>query len=291
VTQAASFPLRGASAAFDCMADTYDATFTQSFTGIAQRNVVWRAVEKTFRSGDRVLELNCGTGEDALFLAKRGISVLACDASSRMIAVAEQRKALEAPGSSVQFRELRNEDIDTLSPFAHFDGVLSNFSGLNCVQDLSQVARKLGELLTRGAVAFICLSTRVCLWEMAWYASRGNFKKAFRRLPGSTVARLNEIAVPVWYPTIAAVRRSFSPCFRLRSIRAVGLFVPPSYLESWIRRHKSVLTRLEAMDAVFATWPLIRGMGDHVLLEFEKTPDLRHRSKRLPLQPTWLPAR
>lgn len=276
MSQAAPFPLRGASAAFDCMADTYDAAFTQSLIGRAQRNAVWRALENTFRPGDRVLELNCGTGEDALFLAKRGVSVLACDGSTRMIAVAQQRKALEAPDSSLQFRVSRNEDIDALTSVNHFDGVLSNFSGLNCVQDLPAVARKLTELVKPGAAALVCLSSRVCLWEMTWYAGRGNFKKAFRRLPGATVARLNEITVPVWYPTIAAARRSFSPHFGLRSIRAVGLFVPPSYLESWARRHQSVLRRLEAMDAVFAAWPIVCGMGDHVLLEFEKTAERRH---------------
>ncbi len=94
------------------MADTYDATFTESSIGRAQRNVVWSALKRAFRPGDRVLELNCGTGEDALFLAKLGVSVLACDASARMIEVAERRKSLEAPDSSLEFRVLRNEDVD-----------------------------------------------------------------------------------------------------------------------------------------------------------------------------------
>ncbi len=261
------------------MADTYDLTFTKSLIGRAQRNVVWRALEKEFRPGDRVLELNCGTGEDALFLGNRGISVLACDASPRMIAVARQRKAIEAPSSSVDFCELRNEDIDTLPSVVRFDGVLSNFSGLNCVQDLSPIARKLSELLNPGAVALICLSTRVCLWEMAWFGVRGNFKKAFRRIPGATVARLNEITVPVWYPTIAGACRSFSPHFRLRSVQAVGLFVPPSYVEPWIHQRKSVLASLEAIDRVCGTWPVFRGLGDHVLLGFEKTPGVTQSVK------------
>ena len=125
------------------MADTYDATFTESVIGRAQRNVVWRALQRTFRPGDRVLELNCGTGEDALFLAKRGVSVVACDASARMIEIAERRKSLEAPDASLEFHVLRNEDVDTLTPADPFDGVVSNFSGLNCVEDLSRVVRKL----------------------------------------------------------------------------------------------------------------------------------------------------
>ena len=279
--RAASFSQGDASAAFDGMADAYDATFTDSLIGRSQRNVVWHALENTFRIGDCVLELNCGTGEDAFFLAKRGVSVLACDASARMISVAQHRKTREAPNSSLQFRVLKNEDIDTLTAVDRFDGVLSNFSGLNCVQHLPAVARTLADLVKPGGAAVLCLSTRVCLWEIAWYGLRGNLKKAFRRLPGATVATLNGIPVPVWYPTIASVRRAFSPSFRLRSIRAVGLFVPPSYAEPWIERHQQALKSFEALDRVFGTWPGFRGVGDHVLLQFERTSELRHRSKTL----------
>jgi 2-polyprenyl-3-methyl-5-hydroxy-6-metoxy-1,4-benzoquinol methylase len=263
--------VHAASAAFDGMAQNYDATFTESMIGRAQRNVVWDVLQKAFREGDRVLELNCGTGEDALFLTNRGVSVLGCDASARMIEVAERRKSVEAPGSSLEFRVLRNEDVGTLRPATRFDGVVSNFSGLNCVADPSQVARKLTHLVKPGATMLICISTRICLWEIAWYAVRGNFKKAFRRFRGAMLAHLGEIAVPVWYPTVSAMRRSFAPWFRLRSFRAVGLFVPPSYVEPWVRKHKSVLARLETMDRIFAAWPVLRGMGDHVLLEFERT--------------------
>jgi ubiquinone/menaquinone biosynthesis C-methylase UbiE len=269
--QVSSLGAHGASAAFDRMADTYDATFTESLIGRAQRNVVWNALERTFGPGDHVLELNCGTGEDALFLAKRGVSVLGCDASPRMIEIAERRRCQEAPNSSLEFRVLRNENADSLTPATLFDGVLSNFSGLNCVEDSSHVVRKLTHLVKPGATALICISTRVCLWEISWYAARGNFQKAFRRLRGTTIARLGEIAVPVWYPTISEIRRSFSPWFRLRSLQAVGLFVPPSYVEPWARRHKSILAWLEAIDRIPSTWPILRVIGDHVLLEFETT--------------------
>ena len=268
---ASSLATHEAPAAFDRVAETYDATFTESLIGRAQRNVVWNALRRAFHPGDFVLELNCGTGEDALFLAKLGVSVIACDASRRMIEVAEHRKSLKAPHSSIEFRVLRNEEVDTLTPATHFDGVVSNFSGLNCAEDPSLIVRKLTHLVKPGATALICISTRVCVWEIAWYAARGNFKKAFRRLRGKTLAQLGDITVPVWYPTVSAMRRSFAPWFRLRSFRAVGLFVPPSYVEPWARKHQSVLACLDAIDRIFAAWPILRGIGDHVLLEFERT--------------------
>lgn len=266
----ATFEAQGAVAAFDRMASSYDAVFTESAVGRAQRNVVWDVLRRTFRAGDRVLELNCGTGEDALFLADRGISVLACDASASMIEVARQRAARARPSASLQFRVLRNEDLQLLQGARFFDGALSNFSGLNCVTDLQQVAINLGNLVRPGGRALLCLSTRICLWEIAWHGARGTFSKAFRRVGGKTIARLDGVRVPVWYPRISQVRKAFSPWFRLRSIRAVGLFVPPSYVEKWARVHRRILSALAAMDCVCATWPLLRAAGDHVLLEFER---------------------
>jgi ubiquinone/menaquinone biosynthesis C-methylase UbiE len=257
--------------AFDRMADTYDSSFTDSLIGRAQRNVVWNSLSKTFRAGNRVLELNCGTGEDAVFLAKHGVSVLACDASPNMIAVAQRRKAVEANDASLDFQVLRNEELGKISPTEAFDGVFSNFSGLNCVEDTSRVARQLAHLVKPGGKALFCLSTRVCLWEMAWYSVHGKFKKAFRRVRGTTLARLNDLSIPVWYPTVSEIRRSFAPFFQLNSIQAVGLFVPPSYVEPWAQRHQSIFHTLEAMDRGFSSFPLLRSLGDHVLLEFGTT--------------------
>ena len=79
-----------AGAAFDRIAEDYDQRFTDTLIGRAQRDAVWRVLAQTWKKDDRVLELNCGTGEDAIFLAGNGISVLACDASRQMIAKAQQ---------------------------------------------------------------------------------------------------------------------------------------------------------------------------------------------------------
>jgi ubiquinone/menaquinone biosynthesis C-methylase UbiE len=276
MTRAATFEVavaggNSAAMAFDRMAASYDINFTESVIGRAQRNVVWSVLRRTFRAGDRILELNCGTGEDALFLAGRGVSVVACDASEGMIEIARCRKAELAPEAGIEFQVTRNENLGSLGAGARFDGALSNFSGLNCVADVGAVATELGKLVRAGGAVVICVSTRVCLWEIAWYLARGKFVKAFRRISGETIAHLDGVSVPVWYPTIAEWRRAFSPWFRVRSVRAVGLFIPPSYTESWARKHGGLLRGAEALDRACATWSILRGVGDHVLLELERT--------------------
>jgi len=257
-----------AAAAFDRVASSYDELFTHTAIGRAQRKQVWEKLLAAFPPGSRILELNCGTGEDARFLAKRGRSVVACDASAAMIEVAKQRGPKEGGVANPEYLQVANEDLSALAAQGRFDGVLSNFSGLNCVADLTPVARHLANLIRPGGRALLCLWSPVCVAEVFWYLFHGQMKKAARRFSGKATARLGGVTIPVSYPTVRELRRSFSPWFQLRSRRAIGLFVPPSYAEPWMSKHPKLLARLERLDEICAQWPILRDVGDHMLLEF-----------------------
>jgi ubiquinone/menaquinone biosynthesis C-methylase UbiE len=259
-----------AALAFDQMAAEYDNVFTRSMIGRAQRDVVWSVLKKTFKSGDHILELNCGTGEDAFFLARNSIAVTACDASEQMIGIASSRLRTEALDAPVEFNLLPTERISELQSAAMFDGAFSNFSGLNCVVDLRQTAEDLATLLPPGAPLLVCLSTRFCIWEMVWFLLHGKFRKAFRRCSGHATAKVGEVTVEVYYPTVRKLHKLFSPSFIMRSCVGVGVTVPPSYVETWIRSHPKLLSLLRAIDRVISILPGVRVLGDHMLLHFER---------------------
>jgi ubiquinone/menaquinone biosynthesis C-methylase UbiE len=260
------------SAPFDAIADRYDEIFTTSRIGQAQRAAVWKELDKAFRPGDRVLEIGCGTGVDACFLAKRGVTVVACDSSPQMITVASRRVKENEKHSSVHPRLLAAEDIASLRDTDFFDGVFSNFGVLNCIQDLDLLARNLGMLLKPGATALLCLMGPCCLWEVGWYLAHGNPQKAFRRLRrGEVVGHVTkETSVAVYYPSIRKLVRLFAPEFRLKSLRGVGISVPPSYVESWARRFPRLLRLGMRVDSVLGQSPGVRVLADHVLLKFER---------------------
>ena len=218
-------PFSLAGLAFDRLAADYDEVFTESQIGRAQREAVWRTLANTFHAGDRILELNCGTGEDALFLGRRGVCVLACDASAEMVAVGKRRLLTQAPQVPIEFHELSTERIADLGP-RNFDGVLSNFSGLNCVADLHATAAELSNLVRPGAPLLLCLSARYCLVEIFYFLCRGNPEKAFRRCKGYSAARIGGLELGVHYPTVRQLRAAFSPHFRLVSYSGVGVAVP-----------------------------------------------------------------
>ncbi len=76
---------------FDALAHSYNALWSETARGRDQRTAVWREIDGLFRPGDRVLDLGCGTGDDALHLAGLGVEVFGIDASAQMVEIARSR--------------------------------------------------------------------------------------------------------------------------------------------------------------------------------------------------------
>jgi SAM-dependent methyltransferase len=257
--------------AFDSVAARYDDLFAHANIGGAQREAIREVLIDTFRPGDHILELNCGTGEEAFFLAMYlDVSVFACAGSERTIQAAQHRMQAEAPDLPVQFEVLPAGHLSKLQPGALFDGALSNFSGPNWVEDLNRTARQLANLVPVGAPVLICLSTRFCLSETLWFLLHGEFSKAFRRSSGIARPRVGNLPVKAHYLTLRQVRKLFSPSFIMRSCTGLGVAVPPSYLERIFRRYPRVFWLLRLIDRRISRMPLFQTIGDHMLLHFER---------------------
>jgi SAM-dependent methyltransferase len=258
---------------FDAVADHYDELFTESKIGQAQRASVWTELKKTFVAGDRVLEIGCGTGVDACLLGSYGVRVVACDSSPRMLEVATRRVRRTGNSQFVQPRLLGAEEIIELREERPFDGAFSNFGVLNCVKDLRRLASHLGQVLHPGASVLFCLMGPCCLWEVIWYLAHGNPRKAFRRFHREGVdARLADGAVVhIFYPSVRSMTRAFAPQFRLKSVKGIGISVPPSYLEQLALRFPRTFTLQKRIDPMLGECPGIRSLADHILLRFERT--------------------
>lgn len=265
-------PAHSLPAPFDAVADRYDETFTESIIGRAQRGAIWKELVGAFQSGQRVLEIGCGTGVDACFLAERGISVIACDSSSRMVEITKQRVLENNYEHWIEPRLLPAEGISQLRSQAPFDGAFSNFGALNCVEDLSALAIDLVNLLKPGATALFCFINRVCAWEIVWYSARGNLNKALRRIGrGGVIAQIsNGPPVHVHYPSVRSLARAFEPDFQLQSVEGIGVLVPPSYLEPWASRHLAAISFAEQTDLVLSRVPGVRLFADHILVKFKR---------------------
>src|ERR1700721_3553379 len=172
--------------AFDSLCWKYDDLFLRSRIG-TQRGTVWDVLADTFRPGDAILVLNCSTREEEIFLAMLGVSDVARGPPEGMGHAGRNQRQ---PDASIQLDLPPAEHLTMIRPGALFDGVLSNFSGLNSVSDLNRTARDLASMVAMGAPVIICLSTRFCLSEMLWFLLHGNFRKAFRRSFGTATGKI-----------------------------------------------------------------------------------------------------
>jgi|GEM_PF-44288 len=251
-------------AAFDRLAPRYDALWTNSAAGRLQRETVWREIDALFRPGSRILDLGCGTGEDAMHLARRGMHVYAIDIAPGMVEIARRRIEASGLGERVTCETLAIEDLPRLRSRGPFDGGLANFGVLNCVDDLRAAARNLAELVRPQGFVAICLLSRFCAWEWLWYLLQADTARAFRRVRRGPVE--TSLGFPVFYSGMREVVAAFQPYFKLARVRGVGVFTPPSY----VRAGSGCSSALALLDRVFASWPVLRSAGDHTLTTFRR---------------------
>lgn len=224
--------------------------------------MVWERLDALFPPGARVLELACGTGEDARHLAERGVHVLATDQSEAMLQVARGKCA----GLPVEFA---NFDVRSgrIGELGIFDGIFSNFGGLNSITNYQLLISNLQSLILPNGKLLVVIMGRHCAWEIAWHLLHGDPTTAFRRWRrGGALARVGEATMNVYYPTTAELRRAFAPHFRLTRVRPLGNFLPPSYLEPLTRRWWFPFRSFAWLDW-HLSYPL---WADHTIYEWVK---------------------
>ncbi len=255
---------------FDSMAESYDANFTETHIGRWLRGRVHARLNQHFKAGDHVLELGCGTGEDARHLAAQGVQVTATDSSGSMLATA-RRKNLHTPLATFQHLDLLALPAEGLA--GPYDGVYSNFGVLNCIDNWGGLAAWLAPRIPpRGKVGFGIMSPW-CLWELAWHGAHLHFRRATRRLQKGTHFKLSgALEMPVYYPPPRRIAAEFSPWFRRTHIEGLALFLPTSDSYGVVEKRPRLLWMLTGLESRLAPLPGLAHFADHYWIEFERLP-------------------
>ncbi|AXY75685.1 class I SAM-dependent methyltransferase [Paraflavitalea soli] len=262
-------------AAFDVLAADYDTSFSQSLTGQAQR-LVSRAWLQSFLAGKgrlRILEINCGTGEDAIWLASLGHMVIATDQSAHMIREARAKVAPDTSTGSPAFITCGFETLGSHFNDNKFDLVFSNFAGLNCISpvQLTTLHQQLQQLLTTDGCIAAVIFGKYCWWETCYYLLRADRRNAFRRWTSKPVmARLTDsVAQPVFYYSIRRFMKSM-PLFYLVEKKPIGLFIPPSYMEYSMQKNKRLFGLLVKLEHLIQRVSFCSTLADHTYLLLKK---------------------
>lgn len=259
---------------FDIMAETYDSDFTHTAIGRLQRKQVWesiRPVLNSYQEALKILEINCGTGEDALELSRSGHQVIATDASEAMIEKARQKASLLGE-TAVTFHVCAFDQLKDRFAGEQFDLVISNFGGLNCIdqKQLEKLSTQLFGLLTEHGRLFFVIMGSSCLWEILYYLFKLRPAAAFRRKRNAVSFQSAGGAIPVFYHSPRNLRKIFNPLYRYCSSKPVGLFIPPSYLEKQFQKRQKWLRNLSRLEKKFSRYPALSNLADHYCIIFQK---------------------
>lgn len=257
--------------AFDAAAPDYDRV-TDGALFRLQRAQAHRLLLQWLPARARVLEIGCGTGVDAVFLARHGREAIACDPSPEMRRLAERRVHAAGLVDRVRVLDCGLETLPSLLEAAGVSGVdavVSNFGALNCVQSLAPLARIAASHLRPGGAVVLGLLNERCWWERLYFTVTGRAALAGRRRDG--LVPVGGIAVPTWYHALGDVGRTLGPDLTPTHVRGLGVLVPPPYLEPrWQQLPAPVGAAVAAADRLASRLPGLRTAGDHVIARWEK---------------------
>jgi ubiquinone/menaquinone biosynthesis C-methylase UbiE len=255
---------------FDVAAPQYDTIFTYSNIGKAQRRLVFKYINPIVTPEKKlsILELNCGTGADAIAFANMNHDVIASDISAGMITVA---KAKEYPKNL----EFKVQDINTITKDTFdrkFDLIYSNFGGVNCLskEQLQTFLEKSADLLLPNGKLVLVLMPKNCLWERLYFTLKGDKTKANRRnTTESVVANVDGVGVETWYYNPKDITPIANDFYVTKTVKPIGVTIPPSYLENSFVAKFPILNIFKGLDSILTTSSLAK-YADHFLMIFDK---------------------
>ncbi len=253
--------MASAAAAFDRAAVDYDADFGRNPAGLVFRHVFQERLRALLPRGARVLDVGCGTGEDAVALASAGYTVRGIDVAPGMIACARAKAArLGLAEDRVRFERRSAEEADACDG-GPFDAAYSDFGALNCA-DLERAGRAIAAVLRPGAPFVASLMGP---WPLPAVGKRALTGRGERR--AGSAPRVGGVVLSPWYRSPAEVRERLRFAFRWRGGFALGVLLPGPDNAAWARRHPQAFGALAAVEHLVRRWPLLRNLGDHVVLE------------------------
>ncbi|MDB5149024.1 MAG: Methyltransferase protein [Mucilaginibacter sp.] len=262
---------RNAEAAFTTQSGIFDRIYSSNTIINYKRERVRSHVLQYLPTNSSILELNSGTGEDALFFAQKGHRVHATDISAGMQRELRQKIEAAGLGKSVSTEICSFTNLSQLKCTGPYDLIFSNFAGLNCTYELDKVLSSFAGLVKTNGIVTLVILPKFCLWETL-LIFKGKFRTAFRRFfsANGSKAHIEGVNFKCWYYNPSFVISRLKDQFDLLSIEGLCTIVPPSYIEGFAEKHPAAYEFLKTREAQLKSrWPW-KYIGDYYIISFKK---------------------
>ena len=262
---------KATSVAFSNQAPVFDSLYADDTIIQYKRKRVRDHVLQFLKPNSSILELNAGTGDDAIFFAQHGYTVHATDVSEAMQARLKEKVKLNGLQMKISDELCSFTELEKLSNKGPYDLIFSNFAGLNCTNDIATVLRSFDTLLKPGGIATLVILPKFCLWEFL-LLFKGKFKTAFRRFSGKkgTKAHIEGEYFRCWYYNPSFIQKHLKTSFELVSLEGLCILVPPSYLQNFDKKHTRLYNFLVIQEnKLKPKWPW-RLIGDYYIITLKK---------------------
>jgi ubiquinone/menaquinone biosynthesis C-methylase UbiE len=269
--QATIYTTNEAAQAFNKQSSLFDALYSGNTIVQYKRKRVRDHVMNLVPRGSHILELNAGTGEDAVFFAQQGYHVHATDISTGMQAILQKKVKEHGVGQQVSTELCSFTELYRLQQKGPYDMIFSNLAGLNCTGRLDEVLNSFAPLLKPGGIITLVILPPFCLWETLMVL-KGDTKTAFRRFfsKNGVKAHIEGHYFTCWYYRPSFVHKTLKEQYTLLGVEGLCTMVPPSYLDTFPQKYPRLyrlLTRLE--NKWKSSWPW-RNIGDYFIISMQK---------------------
>lgn len=258
-------------AAFNKQSAVFDEEHATNSIIHYKRNRVREHVLQFIQPRSNILELNAGTGEDAIYFAQCGHRLHATDISRGMQEVLIEKVKKHKLQESISTELCSYTRLENLKNKGPYDLIFSNFAGLNCTHELDKVLNAFESLLKPGGTVTLVMLPKFCLWETL-LVIKGKFKTAFRRFFTSNGRRshIEGKYFNCWYYNPRHIIRTLQKSFSFLDIEALCVIVPPSYIEHFAERYPRVYRYLvHKENALKKKWPW-KYIGDYYIISLKK---------------------
>jgi ubiquinone/menaquinone biosynthesis C-methylase UbiE len=257
--------------AFNSIAERYNYTDSSNVILTWMRSIVHEIYLKYIPKNSFILELNAGTGIDAVFLAQHGYKIYAADISDKMISVLNNN-AREFINNGLIKSDIKSFDEISEITECNFDAVISNFGGLNCINNFAKLSNDLSNKLKPDGLFIAVVMNKIIPWEIIYFMAKLNIKQAFRRFNknGIFVPLNNQYSVLTYYFTPAEFYNFFKNNFKKVKLYSLALKTPPPYLAGFFIKFKTLLKIFMKIDNLIKSFPPFNYFGDHFILIMRK---------------------